>query len=250
MSLAWAEAVHRRGSLPRDAATYRQRIRRSWTSNRREKYLRLTPRVRSPDEVAAFVDGAVGQAEQPLEVGRRVFDAIVELLSYDKTIPGCGTGDTAWIMKHKRGKCDDYHALFMAAMISRRDSSSVGTGISPGPPNRRGTLQSCGRLSGDCSGAHCWASFYDPSHGLGAGGRLGGRQDRREGGDFYFGQLSPNRFQVSEGRRIVLNPAQGGDPSVYLRLCLRGGRRNPSDLWRQLRKHHQVHDNRHGELLI
>ena len=30
--------------------------------------------------------------------------------------------------------------------------------------------------------------------------------------DFFFGNLSPNRFQVSVGRSATLNPAQGGDP--------------------------------------
>ncbi len=30
--------------------------------------------------------------------------------------------------------------------------------------------------------------------------------------DYFFGTLSPNRFKVSIGRNIVLNPPQGGDP--------------------------------------
>lgn len=29
--------------------------------------------------------------------------------------------------------------------------------------------------------------------------------------DFYFGHLTPNRFKISEGRSITLNPKQGGD---------------------------------------
>ena len=173
------------------------------------KYLTLTPRVRVTDEVAAFVDGAVGQAEQPLEVGRRIFDAIVELLSYDKTIPGCGTGDTAWIMRHKRGKCDDYHALFMAAMISRQIPVRWEQGFPLALPTGKDPASM--RLSGDCSGAHCWVSFYDPSQGW-VPCDVSEADKTGEGGAFYFGQLSPNRFQVSEGRRIVLNPAQGGDP--------------------------------------
>jgi hypothetical protein len=30
--------------------------------------------------------------------------------------------------------------------------------------------------------------------------------------EFFFGRLTPNRFKISEGRSVVLNPAQGGDP--------------------------------------
>jgi transglutaminase-like putative cysteine protease len=174
-----------------------------------EKYLTLTPTVRVTSEVEDFAQQAIGDATEPGETGRRVFDSIVDLLSYDKTIPGCGTGNTAWIMRHKRGKCDDYHALFMAVMISRDIPVRWEQGFPLAAPS--GDEKQTGRLAGDCTGAHCWASFYSPSEGwipvdISEGDKAGA------GGDFYFGQLSPNRFKVSEGRRVILNPAQGGDP--------------------------------------
>ena len=68
-----------------------------------------------------------------------------------------------------------------------------------------------GELEGDCTGSHCWLSFYAPTHGwvpvdVSEGDKIA------EGGDFYFGNLSANRFQVSVGRSVMLQPAQGGDP--------------------------------------
>ncbi|MCP3964025.1 MAG: transglutaminase domain-containing protein [bacterium] len=182
------------------------------------KYMQLTARVRITDDVAAFAARWAGDATEPFEVGRKIFGGIVDHLSYDKTIPGCGTGDTAWIMRHRRGKCDDYHALFMAAMISRGIPVRWEQGF-PLPLPRRGTngkrpeggKASSGRLVGDCSGAHCWASFYDPARGwvpVDVSEADKGRPD----GDFFFGSLTPNRFKVSEGRAVVLEPAQGGDP--------------------------------------
>lgn len=180
-----------------------------------QKYLRLTRRVRVTEDVEAFARKAVGQAREPYEVGRKVFDAIIDHLDYDKTLPGCGTGDTAWIMKYRRGKCDDYHALFMAVMISRgipvRWEQGFPLPLPTGPTGATNADRASGQLSGDCSGAHCWASFYDPAHGwvpvdVSEGDKTGAQ------GSYFFGNLSPNRFQVSEGRSIVLEPAQGGDP--------------------------------------
>ena len=68
-----------------------------------------------------------------------------------------------------------------------------------------------GKFEGDCTGAHCWVSFY-----------IGGDRwvpvdvseaDKREDlRDYFFGTLSPNRFKVSTGRDLVLSPPQKGDP--------------------------------------
>ncbi len=102
-----------------------------------------------------------------------------------------------------------YHALFMAAMISRGIPVRWEQGF-PLPLPDGGKTES-GRLVGDCSGAHCWASFYDPAHGWVPVG-VSEADKRSGGGDFFFGRLTPNRFKVSEGRAVVLEPAQGGDP--------------------------------------
>jgi transglutaminase-like putative cysteine protease len=174
------------------------------------KYLTLTPTVRMTEEIERFAARVVGRATDPYEIGRRVSDGIQELLFYDKTIPGCGTGDTAWIMKHRRGKCDDYHALYMAIMVSRRVPIRWHQGF-PLPLPEPGTSPAAGQLEGDCTGAHCWVSFYAPDHGwvpvdVSEADKLG------DGGEFFFGHLSPNRFQVSVGRAVVLTPAQGGSP--------------------------------------
>lgn len=176
----------------------------------RAKYLQLTPRVQVGDAVKAFADEAIGDATRPLDVGQRVYDAIIDALEYDKKIPGCGTGDTAWIMRHRRGKCDDYHALFMAAMISRGIPVRWEQGFPLPYPTAKGSAVA-GSLVGDCSGAHCWASFHDPEAGW-VPVDVSEADKNPKMRSFFFGQLTPNRFKVSEGRMIRLNPHQGGDP--------------------------------------
>ena len=173
------------------------------------KYLQVTPSVRMTPAIEIFAEQIVGNTTDPYEIGRRVFDGIQELLFYDNTIPGCGTGDTAWIMKHRRGKCDDYHALFMAIMVSRGVPIRWEQGF-PLPFPEANTVEA-GQLAGDCSGSHCWVSFYAPDHGW-VPVDVSEADKAGHTGGFFFGNLSPNRFQVSVGRSVMLNPAQGGAP--------------------------------------
>ncbi|HJO17154.1 MAG TPA: transglutaminase-like domain-containing protein [Vicinamibacterales bacterium] len=172
-------------------------------------YLQTTRTVRMTPDIEDFATRIIGEASHPLEIGRRVFRGIQSLLTYDNTIPGCGTGDTAWIMKHHRGKCDDYHALFMAIMVSRGIPVRWEQGFPLPFPDE--TTNTGGQIEGDCTGSHCWVSFYVPEYGW-VPVDVSEADKTPFAGDFYFGNLTPNRFQVSTGRSVVLNPKQGGDP--------------------------------------
>jgi hypothetical protein len=174
-----------------------------------KRFQTLNGRVRFVDTVRAFAEEAIGDAKRPIDVGRRVYDAMIDALTYDKQIAGCGMGDTEWVMKHKRGKCDDYHALFMAIMISQGIPVRWEQGFPLPYPSDK--IEVSGRLSGDCSGAHCWASFYDADYGW-IPVDISEGDKKPEMRDFFFGNLTPNRFKISEGRAIEMNPAQGGDP--------------------------------------
>ena len=175
----------------------------------RTKYMELTPRVKVSEDIRAFAANVAGNETSAMVVGRRIYDAINEMLSYDNSIPGCGTGDTEWIFKHKNGKCDDYHSLFMAMMISRGIPVRWEQGFPLPYPSSDNVI--AGSLEGDCSGAHCWASFYDEDVGW-VPVDVSEADKHPELAEFFFGKLTPNRFKISEGREIVFDPPQGGDP--------------------------------------
>ncbi len=175
----------------------------------KQEYLKLTDKVRVTPDVAVFAQQAAADATEPYEIGHRVFDAIRETLYYDKTIPGCGTGDTQWIMTYRRGKCDDYHALMMAVLISRGVPVRWEQGFPL--PFPEGGEKVEGELEGDCTGSHCWLSFHSPDHGW-VPVDVSEADKGFANSDYFFGHLPPNRFQVSVGRAVTLNPPQGGDP--------------------------------------
>ena len=68
-----------------------------------------------------------------------------------------------------------------------------------------------GKFDGDCTGAHCWVSFYigDNKWVPVDVSEADKREDLR---DYFFGTLSPNRFKVSTGRDLTLSPPQKGEP--------------------------------------
>lgn len=196
-----------------DRITLAYRLRRKKSGMIRDsddgaKHLKLTERERSSPEISSFVDTVVGGEKDPMEIGRKIYYALVDLLTYDKEIPGCGMGISEWTFKNRGGRCDDFHALFRTMMISKGVPVRWEQGLPLPYPSQ---LTAAGKIEGDCTGAHCWVRFY-----IGDGrwvpvdvSEADKREDLR---DYFFGTISPNRFKVSSGRDIVLSPPQGGEP--------------------------------------
>ncbi len=173
-----------------------------------KKHLVLTEREAWDNNIAAFVDRVVGKETGPLEIGRKIYYALIDYLTYDKAIPGCGLGISAGTFESKGGRCDDFHALFRTMMIYKGVPVKWEQGFPLPYPS---VMTESGKFEGDCTGAHCWVSFYigdnrwmpvDVSE-------ADKREDLR---DYFFGKLSPNRFKVSSGRDIILSPPQKGEP--------------------------------------
>ncbi len=172
------------------------------------KHLVLTEREEWDKNITSFVDRVVGKEEEPLEIGRKIYYALIDHLTYDKTIPGCGLGISSGTFENKGGRCDDFHALFRTMMIYKGIPVRWEQGFPLPYPS---VMTESGKFEGDCTGAHCWVSFYigdnkwvpvDVSEG-------DKREDLR---DYFFGTLSSNRFKVSTGRDIILSPPQKGEP--------------------------------------
>ncbi len=96
----------------------------------------------------------------------------------------------------------------------------VGIGLHKGVPVKweqgfplpyASVLTKSGKLEGDCTGAHCWVSFY-AGDGKWVPVDVSEADKREDMRDYHFGTLSPNRFKVSTGRDLVLSPPQKGDP--------------------------------------
>lgn len=175
----------------------------------RERYYFLPEKCKITPDITAFTDKIVGKEKDPYKIGRRIYDGIIDYLIYDKDIPGCGTGDSSWVFRSRRGKCDDFHSLFMTMAVYKKISFRWEQGFPLPYPSQLSSKK--GEMKGDCTGAHCWASLY--IDGMGWVPLDVSEADKRTDlKDFLYGHLPPNRFQVSRGRDVILFPPQEGDP--------------------------------------
>jgi transglutaminase-like putative cysteine protease len=154
------------------------------------------------DNIAKFVDGLVGNERNPVKIGRKIYDAVIERLSYVHEV--CGRGVSAITFEERMGRCDEFHALFRSMMMYKGIPAKWEQGIILPYPSQ---IQKSGKLEADCINAHSWIKFY-------IGGNrwmpvdLSEAKRRPDLRDFYFGNLPPNRIKMSEGRGITLNPKQ------------------------------------------
>ena len=154
------------------------------------------------DDIIKFVDNLVGNEREPVKIGRKIYDAIIDRLSYVHEV--CGRGVSAITYEEKMGRCDEFHALFRSMMMYKWIPAKWEQGIIIPYPSR---IQKSGKIEADCINAHSWVKFY-------IGGNrwipvdLSEAKRRPDLRDFYFGNLPPNRIKMSEGRGITLNPKQ------------------------------------------
>lgn len=160
----------------------------------------LTPRVK---KLAASL--AAGK-QSNLEKARAFYEYLVDNGTYDKTTPGWGQGDSERFCDLKKGNCTDFHSAFMA--LARAEGIPVRFIIGfpvAAPP------------AGTVPGYHCWVEFWDERAGwipVDASDAAKSHDPRRK--EYLFGNLDPDRFEVSRGRDLMLAPRQDGGPVNFL----------------------------------
>lgn len=153
----------------------------------------LSPRVRKlATEVTAGRKTTIDQAQA-------IYDHLLATMKYDKTIPGWGKGDTERACDIRAGNCTDFHSLFLSLARAKGIPSRFVIGF-PLPSN--GPAK-----DGQVKGYHCWAEFYVK----GKGWIPVDASDASKSSDpavrkYLFGNLDPNRVQVTMGRDLVLEP--------------------------------------------
>ena len=140
----------------------------------------------------------------PMALARSLYDRVDEHVRYDKSQPGYGNGDVAWVCDSKTGNCTDFHSLFISLARSQQMPARFEIGF-PLPPTRG---------SGFVGGYHCWAMFHTDDEGW-TPVDISEADKHPELKEYYFGNLTENRIAFSVGRDIVLEPKQAGPPLNY-----------------------------------
>ncbi|WP_027714768.1 transglutaminase family protein [Desulfuromonas sp. TF] len=172
------------------------------------------------------IDGQVKKLADTITAGqttvlgkaRAIYDWIIENMYRDPETRGCGSGDVCVLLERPGGKCADissvYIALARAAGVPAREVFGIRQGKEP--------VQ-------DISGwQHCWAEFYLPGYGWVPVDPADVRKKMlvenlklsdaavAEARAYFWGGVDPYRVKLGEGRDLILNPPQQGEPVNYL----------------------------------
>jgi hypothetical protein len=169
-------------------------------SNALDVYLRPNRLIPIGGKVSQIAASLNLPKHDPLRVGRRLYDYLIDTMDYDWKAKGAGRGDVLWACDSKRGDCTDYHSTFIALCRSQGIPADHEFGF----PIR--TREKSGSLAHD----HCWARFWVDGVGW-IPVDISEADKHPELREYNFGAQSPKLLKLTHGRDITLVPPQAGE---------------------------------------
>lgn len=174
-----------------------------------KEYLGETEMVKTGGVVKEQADEIVKGETTYLGKTRAIYDWIIENMNRDEAVLGCGQGDVCTLLDTKAGKCTDINSVFVALCRAAGIPAREMFGI---------------RINADdiTGNQHCWAQFYlpgtgwvyaDPADVLKAVLKNQWEKDSaetKELQEYYWGNVDEKRVELSQGRDLILAPAQEG----------------------------------------
>jgi transglutaminase-like putative cysteine protease len=220
-----------------DPGTRNRKLTFSFDAERKEILRRDVPKKETawdPADYALYlaatrlgpIDGEIKVLAEKITAGqksllgkaRAIYDWTVNNTYRDPDVRGCGIGDVDRLLRAPGGKCADissiYVALARAAGVPAREVFGIRLGKAP--------------VTDISKWQHCWAEFYLPGYGWVPVDPADVRKmmlkedltlaDAKTDHyrDYFWGGIDPFRIKLGEGRDLVLNPSQAGEPVNYL----------------------------------
>ena len=145
-----------------------------------------------------------GPRRDDLTRARALYDHVLSKLRYDKTGDGWGHGDAVYACQACAGNCTDFHSYFIA--LARAAGIPARFAI--------GATIPADKDEGGLTGYHCWAECFDRGHWVPVD--LSEAWKNPALADYYFGHNPANRFELSTGRDLVVDPAPASGPINFL----------------------------------
>jgi transglutaminase-like putative cysteine protease len=139
-----------------------------------------------------------------VERAKALYDHVVGRMCYDKSGTGWGRGDAVYACDARTGNCTDFHAYFIALARSIGIPARFAVGATIPADKNEGAID----------GYHCWAEFF-------ADGRwvpvdISEAWKNPKLADYYFGHNPANRFELTKGRDLIVDPAPASGPINFL----------------------------------
>lgn len=136
--------------------------------------------------------------------GRALYNHVLQRMKYDKSGTGWGRGDAVYACDARTGNCSDFHSYFIALARSIGIPARFAIGVSIPADKPQGTVE----------GYHCWAEFL--ADGKWVPVDISEAWKHPELANYYFGHHPANRFELSVGRDLIVNPQPASGPINFL----------------------------------
>jgi len=168
------------------------------------RFLRPEKLVPANQTFKTLADQATAGKNDDLERAKALYDHVLGRMRYDKSGTGWGRGDAVYACDAKTGNCSDFHAYFIALARSSGIPARFAIGATIPADKNEGAIE----------GYHCWAEFF-------ADGRwvpvdISEAWKNPQLADYYFGHNPANRFELTKGRDLIVDPAPATGPINFL----------------------------------
>ena len=167
-------------------------------------YLRPEKLVPVNETFKTLAEKAVAGKANDLERAKALYDHVISRMRYDKSGTGWGRGDAVYACDARTGNCSDFHAYFIALARSIGFPARFAIGATIPADRNEGRIE----------GYHCWAEFL--AEGQWVPVDISEAWKNPKLADYYFGHNPANRFELTKGRDLVVDPEPESGPINFL----------------------------------
>jgi transglutaminase-like putative cysteine protease len=168
------------------------------------RFLRPEKLVPLNETFKTLAEQAAAGKKGDLERAKALYDHVLGRMRYDKSGIGWGRGDAVHACDVRTGNCSDFHAYFIALARSIGIPARFAIGATIPADKNEGAIE----------GYHCWAEFF-------AAGRwvpvdISEAWKNPKLANYYFGHNPANRFELTKGRDLIVDPSPASGPINFL----------------------------------
>jgi transglutaminase-like putative cysteine protease len=168
------------------------------------RYLRPEKLVPINETFRTLAQKAAAGKSDDHERAKALYDHVIGQLRYDKSGTGWGRGDAMFACNVRTGNCTDFHAYFIALARSIGIPARFAIGATIPADKNEGTID----------GYHCWAEFLADGRWMPVDISEAWKNPKLA--DYYFGHNPANRFELTKGRDLVVDPEPASGPINFL----------------------------------
>jgi transglutaminase-like putative cysteine protease len=168
------------------------------------RFLRPEKLVPTNETFRTLGDKAAAGKTDDLARAKAIYDHVMSRMRYDKSGTGWGRGDAIYACDMRTGNCTDFHAYFIALARSISIPARFAIGATIPADKNEGTID----------GYHCWAEFL--AEGRWVPVDISEAWKNPKLADYYFGHNPANRFELTKGRDLVVDPEPASGPINFL----------------------------------